>query len=71
MCLIIECMYCLPTNHDISTNSLSHVVYIPNSNTEYRNGYSKEHPVIVNFWKVFDEFTEEHKKKFLSKFMEG
>ena len=36
MCLIIGCMYCLPTNHDISTNSLSYVVYIPNStrNTE-------------------------------------
>ena len=39
--------------------------------TEYRSGYSKDHPVIVNFWEVFDEFTEEHKKKFLSEFMEG
>ena len=68
MCLIIECMYCLPT-----LTAFTCGVYISQQYTEYRNGYSKDHPVIVNvnFWEVFEEFTEEHKKKFLSEFMEG
>ena len=71
MCLIIGCMYnYLPTNHDIDQQLFTCGVY-SQQYTEYRNGYSKDHPVIVNFWEVFEEFTEEHNKKFLSEFMEG
>lgn len=39
--------------------------------TEYRNGYSKDHPVIILFWEVFDAFSDELKKKFLSKLAIG
>ena len=35
--------------------------------TQYRNGYNKEHPVILTFWEVFDKFTDKQKKEFLSK----
>ena len=37
-------------------------------NTVYESGYTKTHPNIINFWEVFDELTEEDKKKFLCKF---
>lgn len=33
--------------------------------TQYRNGYSKDHPVILTFWEVFEKFTDEQKKEFL------
>jgi len=32
---------------------------------EYKEGYSKEHEVIKNFWEVFRELSDENKKKFL------
>ena len=32
----------------------------------YRNGYSPSHPTIRIFWEVFNEFTDDLKKKFLS-----
>merc|ERR1719445_1190808 len=32
---------------------------------EYKEGYSKDHEVIENFWEVFRELSDENKKKFL------
>ena len=32
---------------------------------EYRNGYSATHPVIINFWRVFNSFSTDLKRKFL------
>jgi len=32
---------------------------------EYKEGYSKDHEVIKNFWEVFKELSDENKKKFL------
>ena len=53
----------------LQTTHHSSVISLPPSPqfTEYRNGYTKDHEVIVTFWEVFDEFSEEVKKKFLSK----
>ncbi|XP_059098839.1 probable E3 ubiquitin-protein ligase HERC4 isoform X1 [Tigriopus californicus] len=34
--------------------------------TEYKNGYTKDHPTIQNFWSVFhNDLTEDDKRKFL------
>ena len=36
------------------------------ANTQYKNGYDKDHPTIKNFWSVFHhELALEDKKKFL------
>eukprot|EP00817_Percolomonadidae_sp_ATCC50343_P007104 CAMPEP_0117426664 /NCGR_PEP_ID=MMETSP0758-20121206/6714_1 /TAXON_ID=63605 /ORGANISM="Percolomonas cosmopolitus, Strain AE-1 (ATCC 50343)" /LENGTH=318 /DNA_ID=CAMNT_0005211931 /DNA_START=1364 /DNA_END=2317 /DNA_ORIENTATION=+ len=35
-------------------------------NTKYGEGYSKNHPVIKNFWRVVKSFDDEHKKHFLA-----
>merc|ERR1712025_255100 len=32
---------------------------------QYKEGYSKDHEVIQNFWEVFRELSDENKKKFL------
>ena len=32
---------------------------------EYRNGYTRDHAVIRNFWQVFNGLTPELKRKFL------
>jgi len=37
-------------------------------NTEYRNGFSADHPAVRMFWSVFhQDLTLEEKKKFLCK----
>ena len=36
-------------------------------NAEYKGDYNADHPVIKNFWAVFNELNLEEKKKFLSK----
>lgn len=35
-------------------------------NAEYKGDYGVDHPVIKNFWEVFDELSIEQKKKFLT-----
>ncbi|CAL8337221.1 unnamed protein product [Boreogadus saida] len=34
-------------------------------NTVYEGEYSETHPTIITFWEVFDELTEDEKKRFL------
>ena len=34
-------------------------------NTEYANGYHKDHPRIIEFWEILENFDVELKKKFL------
>jgi ubiquitin-protein ligase E3 A len=35
-------------------------------NTKYADGFTKEDPLIVSFWKIVKDFTDENKKKFLA-----
>ena len=53
-----ELMHMVSGMHDFNFNDLEQI-------TEYKNGYSPEHPVIKLFWEVVKEMELDMKKSFL------
>lgn len=45
-----------------------HLVFLILQNTVYEGDYRADHPTIITFWEVFENFSAEEKKKFLCMF---